>query len=413
MLRRFKGFGLSLLAAGSLFLGLSACNNNSVPDENIPSDNVVCDVNPAVEYAESLGYSNSEVFSPLGEDCDIGDYSSGSSYDRVTIDFLVRMYDEGEISSGSIGDIVSFIGEKVSKVDWSILNFSVDVYRLQKNAGLIPNDSLFTFSNITPFRYPEDASLSQGVISLDSAGPASFTEIFIVEGQGGYNFMKGLLTPDSDSDCDTLVENEGQGLDKLYMINSNDVVRASLPLFSDMKVYFVYDEGTLRDPKGTQSVTFELLESGSFYSSLSFKYYGAGHIAKDESNGVRSFFEVGDEVKAPYYDKNGVFHEGDLYVIGTIFTDPNSDFKKIDFDSNHMTSNTLFSGYDLGNGVKMFSPFRPDVVRYLTFGGFNTYSFNIPIYSSDHTIVVGYNISGYTLSTYNPLDSSYCKYNLE
>ncbi len=48
MLKRFKNFGLSLLAAGSLFFGLSACNNSSVP---LPENNIVCSDVTSQDYS--------------------------------------------------------------------------------------------------------------------------------------------------------------------------------------------------------------------------------------------------------------------------------------------------------------------------------------------------------------------------
>ncbi len=55
--KKIKNLSLSLLTAGSLFLGLNSCNNNSVPVE----DTIVCADVSSQDYS-SLNYDFDELF---------------------------------------------------------------------------------------------------------------------------------------------------------------------------------------------------------------------------------------------------------------------------------------------------------------------------------------------------------------
>ncbi len=261
--KNFKNFGLSILTAVGMF-SLNACNNTNI--ENVIP---VCDVNPAVEYAESLGFPNPEVFSPLGKDCDIGDFSENSAYDKVFIKFLSESYSNNKVSLSGLEDFVLRFGDKdlfgkdysISREEWSAINYAYDMYNLFLSDKALPSGFKFDESMVKALIFPEEYSLNKGLIVLSQRSIASFPQILF---DSGKNFMglEGILTSDSDINCSKLIESivaKEQGYDHVYYLNSRNVI----PLFSNntfypLKVISVVDEGTNYSDKHTYSLTFSL-----------------------------------------------------------------------------------------------------------------------------------------------------------
>ncbi len=415
MLKRFKNlakkYALPFLAAAGL--SLTACNNNSVP---------VCSVNPAVEYAESLGYSNPEVFSPLGEDCDID-----SGRDKEFIRFLIKNgIDPGPFVDRFGREDAFGKNYRISGGEMSAIFYAKKQHDLLVLDGVLPEDSKFSAEEVKALIFPFEYSLLEGIISSKRKYGSSFPEVSLAYDGKEKNFMNlpGVLMDGSSDVCPDLVELPNQGYDFVFngFFNENNIPVFVNNTFYPLKVSYVVDEGTSYNDKHTYSISFELTELDS--SLFPYKpFFSVAHMYF-YSDGVMNHPPAVGEVFDPwYYDEDGNLHlpQKKLFVNYTL---PGSDgSSNVNFDYNvDSTDNKL--GFEISNTSKgtiyvneVMLPknfYPPGYVPYDSVGfvGHVSRNYSSPIFSNNK--IVGYDISvlvspGSEVDP-NDLDRIVCKY---
>ena len=416
------------------FVGAALIAGCNTQQNTVPVCNPTIEENLAVQYAKEIGFTDleSEMFTPLGLDCEIGtEYDDGTEYDKVLIKLLYELKEKNEITITGIEGIIDRFGKEdktgedytISRAEWSAINYALEQYELYLQDGTLNVEKTkFKETMIKALIYPEEYSIKKRLLNIENRGVASFPEILYNSSQ---NFMgiTNILDPESDELCKRLFEAENQGYDNIYTTYYSDP--SLRPLFANntfykVIVYSVVNEGPAYDSEGSYSVNKEFSENvDSSLIPYDLKI-GVAHMYKEETETKNLPPEVGEEFDPWIYkkDRTLVLPNKSLKMV---LIHPNYDGgRNTNFDYNLFSKeNTL--GYNIPKTeyhiIEALVPkaFHPQNYPPIGFMGHETRNFSIPITDTTGKIVQ-YDITNYTSAGKNVdpngLDAAKCIYNV-
>ncbi len=417
---RIKKMFVPLAVGAALIAG---CNTQQ---NTVPACNPTIEENIAVQYAKEIGFTpeESEIFSPLGLDCEIGTiYDDRTEYDKVLIKLLYELKEKNEINNNGIEGIIDRFGKEdktgknytISRAEWSAINYALEQYELYLQDGILNVEKTkFEETMIKALIYPEEYSIKKGLLNIENRGVASFPEILYNNSQ---NFMgiTGILDPESDELCKRLFQAENQGYDHTYTVSSNQQeVRFANNTFYKLRVYYVANEGPEYNPKGSYSVNKEFSETVDSSLIPHDLKIGVAHMYKEETETKNLPPEVGEEFDPWTYkkDRTLVLPNKSLLMEHYI-ADPIFDYNLFS-EENTLGYNIPDTNYHI---IEALVPkaFHPQNYPPIGFMGHETRKFSIPITDTAGKIVQ-YDITNYTSAGKNVdpngLDAVKCIYNV-